>query len=117
MAHGRYLANTTGVPLPSMNVEGTTVSFATAVTGTGYPKADAGLAAAAGLNATDYLVLTTKAAATATAPAVPDNSIVAVPNSIAGTATAVNCYVIYTEPTATNSPPTISNHGTADTCE
>jgi MSHA pilin protein MshA len=117
MAHGRYLANTTGTPLPSMNVEGTTVSFATTVASTGYPKADSGLATAAGLNGTDYQVLTTAAAATTTTPLVPANSIVIVPNSVAGTATAVNCYVVYTEPTAINTPPTIRVNGTTANCE
>jgi MSHA pilin protein MshA len=117
MAHGRYLANTTGTALTSMNVEGTTVSFATTVSGTGYPKADANLATAAGLGSADYLVLTTAAAATATTPTVPANSVVAIPNSVAGTATAVNCYVLYTEPSATNTPPTIRNNGTAANCE
>jgi MSHA pilin protein MshA len=118
MAHGRYLANsTTGTVLTDMNLEGTTISFATKVSGTGYPKANDALATAAGLTGSDYLILSTKAAATATAPEVPDNSVVAVPNSVAGTSSAVNCYVIYTEPTAKNSPPTIINNGTAANCE
>jgi len=117
MAHGRYLANTTGTPLPSMNVEGATVKFTTAVSGTGYPKADDGLAAAAGLTSTDYTVLTAAAAATTTTPTVPDNSVVAIPNSVAGTPTAVNCYVVYTEPAATNTPPTIRVNGTVANCE
>ncbi|WP_075796058.1 type II secretion system protein [Massilia putida] len=118
MAHGRYLANaTTGTPPTEMNLEGTTISFATTVTGTGYPKANEALATAAGLNSADYTIFATKADATKTTPNVPANSVVAVPNSVAGTPTAVTCYVIYTEPSATNTPPTITNNGTAATCE
>jgi MSHA pilin protein MshA len=121
MAHGRYLANsTTGTVLTTMNLEGTAISFATAVSGTGYPQATSALATAAGLTGADYTVLTaagSDVAATATTPLVPAHSVVAVPNSVAGTATAVNCYVVYTEPNATNTPPTIRNNGTAANCE
>jgi MSHA pilin protein MshA len=117
MAHGRYLANTSGTALTTMNAEGATISFATTVSGTGYPKANQGLADAAGLGSADFTVFTTAATATATTPLVPANSIVAVPKSIAGTATAVNCYVLYTEPSATATPPTITNNGTSANCE
>jgi MSHA pilin protein MshA len=118
MAHGRYLTgNTAGSPPTSMNIEGTTVSFATAVTGTGYPKADDKLAAAAGLTSADYKVYATAAAATTKTPEVPANSIVIVPNSVVDTPTAVKCYVIYTEPTAVNNPPDVKVNGTNADCE
>jgi MSHA pilin protein MshA len=118
MAHGRYLTgNTAGSPPTDMNIEGTTVSFATAAPGTGYPQANAALAAAAGLTAADYTVYPAGTTASTTVPTVPANSIVIVPNSVANTPTAVNCYVVYTEPNAVNTPPTVRVNGTATNCE
>lgn len=106
MAHGKYLAATT--PPTSIVVEGVTVSFATTVANTGYPKADANFLLAAGLSNTDYTtVLNGDTGAGKTAPTVSPTSIAVVPNSVAGTATALKCYVMYTEPTAPNLPPTI----------
>jgi MSHA pilin protein MshA len=101
MTHGRYLANTTGTPLSTVNIEGGTVAMSTT---TGYPTAVAGLATAAGITAADYLILSTPGAAAGNQPEVPANSIVIVPNSIAGTPAALTCNLTYTAGTAAASP-------------
>jgi MSHA pilin protein MshA len=105
MTHGRFLANTAATPVSTINMEGTAVALNTT---SGYPVANAALGTAAGLTAADYTVLTATADATATSPEVPANSIVIIPNSIAGTATAVTCNVLYTTPLTANTAPTIT---------
>lgn len=100
MAKGKFVITGGG----STIVEGSTVTF---VTGNGYPQADTPFANAAGLTTADYTFLTTAAAATATTPVVPANSLVVIPNSVAGTATAVTCSLTYTQPAAsTTAAPT-----------
>lgn len=95
MAHAKYLVDTTQL---SFSAEGTTVTFATAVV-SGYPKADANLAAAAGLSATDYTLT-------------PSGTTLTVrPNGAPATCTAV-----YTEPTTTTSPPTITVPANSSSC-
>jgi MSHA pilin protein MshA len=115
MTHGRYLANTTGTPLTSIDLEGTAVAMNTT---TGYPDAAAALAAAAGITAADYLILDTQGAATPTQPRVPARSIVIVPNSVAGTPAARTCNVTYTASnTAATPTPTITvNAASGDQC-
>ena len=100
MTHGRSLANTSGTPLSTVDLEGTSVAMDTT---TGYPTATAGLAAAAGIAASDYLILTS-GTATATQPAVPADSIVIVPNTVVGTPAALKCNVVYTAGTTAKSP-------------
>lgn len=115
MAHGKYLLGST----TSISMEGITVTM----TSTGYPKANDQLPLAAGLASTDYTTLvgpaTGTTAATATSPAVNAGSIVVIPKSVAGTATAVNCYMSYTEPTGTGTVPTVvlASTATADNCQ
>jgi MSHA pilin protein MshA len=117
MAHGRYLTNTTGTALTAMTIEGTPISFVTAVANTGYPKAEDALATAAGLG-NDYKAYTTAAANVDNTPKnVPANTIAIVPNTIVGTASAEKCYVMYTEPAALNTPPAIKVVGNANDCE
>ncbi len=106
MAHGKYLTTTDPTKKISQSIEGVTLTFATAAV-SGYPKADSNFATISGLNASDYTITASVAgvAATATAPAVPALGLTAVPNSVAGTAKAVTCFVSYTEPaTATDAP-------------
>lgn len=107
MAHGKYLSNTSSTPLSTLSVEGTSISFATATAGTGYPKAEAPLAEAAGLGA-DYTVYTSATGTGSNAPAVAANQIAIVPNSVAGTATAQKCYVLYTEPSVKGNAPALT---------
>jgi MSHA pilin protein MshA len=115
MARGKYLVNTTTTPLSSVNVEGTTVTFISTAPGVGYPVANTSLAEAAGLS-TDYTILT-EGANTTTRPSVAEGAIAIVPNSIAGTPSAVKCYLTYTEPTAANTPPAIVLTGNANDCQ
>jgi MSHA pilin protein MshA len=113
MTHGRFLANTTGAPLTPVQVEGGNVVMNTA---SGYPVATANTATLAGLTAADYTVLDTAAAASATTPVVPANSFVVIPNSIAGTATALTCYATYTAATTAGTIPAISVTASAAGC-
>lgn len=115
MARGKFLVNTSTTPLANVNVEGTTVTFITTGNGVGYPVANTSLAEAAGLS-TDYTILT-KGDDTGTRPAVADGAIAIVPNSIANTASAVTCFLTYTQPTAANTPPAIVVTGNATNCQ
>ena len=103
MAHGKYLVNPSQ---GSFVAEGTTVTFATTVA-SGYPKADAGLLAAAGLTNADYALILPGTNATANAPGTSGTEVAAVPQSVSGTAAGLTCYVKYTEPTTTTGSPTI----------
>jgi len=106
MTRGKYLVS----PVSPINVEGTSVTMNTA---SGYPAVTtdtstaANIALAAGLAKTDYTVYT-EGAATTTRPVVAANQFAVVPVSIAGTAAAVNCYVLYNAPTVANTAPTIT---------
>ncbi|MES2739875.1 MAG: type II secretion system protein [Pseudomonadota bacterium] len=122
MVHGKFLANTTGTTLPSVDAEGTTVLLTN-----GYPTANAAFATAAGLNSNDYTVTynatATAVAATATAAAIPARGLAVVPVSVAGTASAQNCSATYAEAVATTvgtvttiAPPVISTAPTAVGC-
>jgi MSHA pilin protein MshA len=109
MVHGQSLIN------PSTTTfvyEGTTV---TAVKG--YPKAEKATATAAGLNDTDYIVTEGPLnAPTADKPAVLSGAMLIQPKSIAGTPTALKCYLMYTETTDVNTPPKIEVVGNATDC-
>ena len=109
MVHGQSLINPTAT---SFTYEGTTVNVAS-----GYPKADANTATAAGLNSADYLVtpgpLTT---ATSTKPVIAPNAILIQPVSVSTTASGLTCYLMYTETTNTNTPPTIALTATTSGC-
>jgi MSHA pilin protein MshA len=100
MVHGQSLVNPTAT---SFSYEGTTVNVAS-----GYPKADANTALAAGLSTTDYVAIQgPQATATANRPVVPANALLIQPISVSTTASGLTCYLMYTESTGTNSPPTI----------
>lgn len=101
MTHGRWLVTPTATTVAA---EGVNVNMNAA---SGYPVANANLALAAGLTAADYTVLL-PGAATANRPLVGNDQIAIVPQSIANTPTALNCYVMYTTPTTASAVPTIS---------
>lgn len=85
----------------------------------GYPLAGQTLFDAAGLTANDYTLIPGAAqltAATATTPIIPANGFAIVPRGIAGTATAVNCFITYTQSVAANTPPVVSNAPTPANC-
>ena len=114
MAHGKYLVNT-GAPLTTLNVEGATLAFATAPA-TGYPKADAGLVAAAGLTDEYQVYLGPKANATNNVSVAADE-IMLVPTSIANTTSGLTCFVKFKEAANKTSAPTITLTGSAAACE
>jgi MSHA pilin protein MshA len=87
IAHGKSLLAPSAA---TITMEGVDVNLSG-----GYPKADAALAAAAGLSTDDYAFIGPNQG-TAQPPTGP-RQIAIVPKSIAGTAAAANCYVIYTE--------------------
>ncbi len=115
MVHGKFLTNTTGTALTTVDVEGTAVAITN-----GYPTANALYATAAGINASDYLVTVnataTPVAATATAPAVPANGMTVVPVSIANTATSVLCFISYVQAASATVQPTFSSAPLAANC-
>lgn len=101
MAHGKYLVAST--PLTNVTYEGATVVF---TGGFGYPIADSGLMAAAGITGADYTIIAPGDAAGVTKPVTSATQTAAVPNSVAGTAAALTCFVMYTAATSTTVPPT-----------
>lgn len=115
MTHGSFLVAAT--PPATVTYEGTTITMNTT---SGYPAVataanGTALAAAAGLT-NDYTIIAPGTAATATAPAAGANQIAIVPNSVAGTATAVTCFFTYNGATAANTVPTYSAMPTAADC-
>jgi MSHA pilin protein MshA len=115
MAKGKYLVNTSGTALLTLVVEGTTITYTTTAI-TGYPKADAGLAAAAGLSADYHVIVGDAAAVTDKAPAVPAGSIAIIPLTAKDTPTAVACHLLYAEPTVAGNAPTYTLVGSATAC-
>lgn len=75
-----------------------------------YPAGLATTALGAGITNNDYTVTASVAgaAATATVPAIPANGFIVVPNSINGTATALTCFLSYTQAANTSTPPVIT---------
>lgn len=104
MAHGKYLA--AGNNPASIVVEGQTVTFATTVA-SGYPKADAGFAGAAGVS-DDFTVIAAGSAATANSPATSATQIAVIPKSVTGQPAGLTCFVMYTEPTTTTGAPNVA---------
>ena len=103
MAHSKYL--TTSPAPTTITVEGATVTFAT-VAASGYPKADAGFAQAAGLSSTDYTQVLPGNAATANSPVTSATETAFIPVSISTTPGGLTCYVKYTEPATVTDAPT-----------
>jgi MSHA pilin protein MshA len=102
MAHGRFLVTTPSPP--SVTFEGALITFSTAFA-SGYPKADTGLAAAAGLGTADYTQIAAGSAATANSPVTTATETAFIPVSVAGSPAGLTCFVRYAEPTsATNAP-------------
>lgn len=73
----------------------------------GYPAADQATFDAAGLGK-GYVLYTSAPGSSANAPAVPAGSMAIVPRSIAGTAQARACYLVYTQGRAPHIPPVIT---------
>lgn len=97
LAHAKYLINGKLVQA----FEDSTVTLAY-----GYPAATVETADAAGLT-DNYVVYTQAAGPTATTPAVTSGSMALVPKDIAGTARAVDCFLVYEQASATRRMPAI----------
>jgi MSHA pilin protein MshA len=115
MAHGKYLVNT-GTALTTLSLEGQTITFAT-TPATGYPKADTGLAGAAGLS-DDYTVYGPSHANDNNSISTAADEIMIVPKSAASSPSGKTCYVKYKEAATAGSSPTITiGATTASQCE
>ena len=108
MSHAKFLIN----GQTTQTLQDSTVSLVH-----GYPAAIPATAGAAGLGA-DYVVYTQASGPSATTPAVYAGSMSLVPRDIAGTAKAVDCFLIYEEASVANPVPRIRPGGntTARTC-
>lgn len=113
MAHGKYLV--ANIPPLTVTYEGATITFSTAFA-SGYPKADAGLATAAGLTIADYTIIAAGAAATANSPITSATETAFIPNSVAGTTTGLTCFVKYAEPAGATLAPTITVPASSTSC-
>jgi MSHA pilin protein MshA len=112
MAHGKFLISGGS----SVTAEDKTIALTN-----GYPTANTAFTDAVGLNSNDFTV-TPNATSTAVAantttntPAIPANSIVVVPASVVGTATALNCFVYYQQ-AASGGAPTVGPAPTSANC-
>ena len=90
LAHSKYLV--TSPPPASVVFEGVTITYQTTVA-SGYPRADAGFAAAAGLNVGDSTI-------TAASPTLTVSPVSA--------SNAATCAVVYTEPVLATDAPTFT---------
>jgi MSHA pilin protein MshA len=104
MTHGKYLV----APADTVPVEGTNVAMNRT---SGYPAIDndariTALATAAGLTTADYTFFATGNGANR--PTVAAGQMAVVPNSIAGTASAATCFVLYSAATTANTAPTVA---------
>jgi len=111
-AHGAWLLN----PAVAPSFEGQDVAMVN-----GYPQANEAFLIAAGFpaNNTDYTIIGGTGAVVAandTNPGASATEFAIVPRGIAGTATALTCFVRYTQSIAANTPPVITTAPTAANC-
>lgn len=114
MAKGKFLVNNTAAPLTDITIEGATITFVT--TGSGYPRADTGLAQAAGLEG-DYIVIGPGVGATPNTPGTAGDEIAIVPKSLSGSPRGLQCFLTYKHPTAPTGVPTYTLTASAANCE
>jgi MSHA pilin protein MshA len=114
MAHGKFLANPAAIAANSnqLAMEDVTINLNA---NNGYPTANLALAQAAGLATADYHVYVRGDTGT-NVPNVPNNSIVVVPVSLVGTASARRCFVTYTSAPAATAVPVVTVTGDATVC-
>lgn len=98
MIRGQVLINPVATTITN---EGVQVAIAN-----GYPAGTVATATAAGLTDADYTITASAAGAgvSGNTPAIPVNGFVVVPNSVAGSPTALTCFISYTGATATAAP-------------
>lgn len=104
MVHGKWLANTSGTPLTTLNIEDATV----AIDAFGYPSATAALFTAAGVSVNDYKVVAPSGDEGANGPANSGTQIALIPNTVAGTTKGETCYLQYTAATSAAVPPVVT---------
>lgn len=102
MAKGKYLVNSTGVPLTTLRLENVTAQYTTV--GDGYLVANNNTAALAGLLA-DYHVTTT------------GGTLNIYPRTLSSQAATTRCVLRYTPPASKAAAPTITLNATAAQCE
>ena len=111
MARGSWLVAAT--PPATVTYEGVVIALNV---NSGYPTANTGLAAAAGITATDFLIIAPNDPGGLNSPATTADQIAAIPNSVANTPVGLTCFVRYTTPTAANTLPTITVPATSASC-
>lgn len=112
MAKGKFLVNTTGQPMTTLNVEGVVMNL----TDSGYPKADLKLAEAAGLS-DDYTVIASSTANTDFHVATAADEIMIVPRTLAASKSGTTCYLKYKAPATKADTPAYTLVGTTAGCE
>lgn len=116
MVHGRWLAAGSNASVNSIDADGVTV----AVDDSGYPTATTNLLQAAGILAADYTPTNPSNATAGNAgPVTSGTQIAVVPNSVANTAKAATCAIIYTQAVLTTTPvtpPVVSAAPNGDNC-
>lgn len=98
MVKGRYVVE--GGKNATISIEGSTVTYQTS---NGYPQADIGFAAAAGLSGDDYAIVPPSSAVGTGTPATVAGQIAIVPKSVSSTSAGLTCYASYTQPAASTS--------------
>ncbi|HEX7987854.1 MAG TPA: type II secretion system protein [Duganella sp.] len=101
MVHGQALMQPNAGTITNEGVPVTIVN--------GYPAGTTFTATAAGLGAPDYTITANAAGAgvSGNTPAIPVNGFVVVPTNIAGTPTALTCWVTYAAAASANTAPVI----------
>jgi MSHA pilin protein MshA len=112
MAKGKFLVNSTGLPMTTLNVEGVTINL----TDSGYPKADLELAKAAGLS-DDYTVINSGADNNDYHVSTDSDEIMIVPKTLAASKSGTTCYLKYKAPATKAGTPTYTLVGTTAGCE
>ena len=111
MARGSWLVAAT--PPANVTYEGVLISLNA---NSGYPTANANLAAAAGITAADFTIIGPGTGLGVNNPATTADQIAVIPNSVATTPVGLTCFVMYTTPTAANTLPTITVPATSASC-
>jgi MSHA pilin protein MshA len=86
------------------------------IDGFGYPVANANLLTAAGVNATDYIIVNPSTSGVANRPTTSATQVAFIPVSLANSPDGATCFIRYTQSTGANALPDISPAPSADDC-
>jgi MSHA pilin protein MshA len=111
LVHGRWLA--AGNNPTTLTAEGGVVLT---IDGFGYPVANANLLTAAGVNATDYIIVNPSTSGVANRPTTSATQVAFIPVSLANSPDGATCFIRYTQSTGANALPDISPAPSADDC-